>query len=77
MPELTPDFIVHRLRFTARGELLDESVFATERELAGIKEQHGRLPLDAPPATQPLETAGPLLAHLTEGEPPCPPPSSK
>jgi len=61
MPDTTDDFIVRRLRFTTDGALLDESTFATERELAGIREQQGRLPLELPPNSPPLETAGPLF----------------
>lgn len=68
MPTDTHDFVVRRLRFNGDAQLVEESTFATERELAGIKEEQGRLPLDAPPAEEPIETAGPLLAQHTKGE---------
>ena len=68
MPEHTDDSIVRRLRFDTRGDLYEESTFLTERELAGIWEKQGRLPLDVPPAEQPVETAGPLLSHHKEAD---------
>lgn len=68
MPDPTDDFIVRRLTFTTDGHLVEESTFATERELAGIKEEQGRLPLEVPRKSPPLETAGPLLAHHKEAD---------
>jgi hypothetical protein len=68
MPTDSDDFIVRRLRFNTAGQLVDESCFATERELAGIKEEQAALPLEIPPTTEPLETAGPLLTQHKEGD---------
>ena len=57
---------VRRLRFAHRGDLFEESTFATEAELAGAIEH--QLELGIGPGEQPLPTAGPLFAQLEEGE---------
>ena len=41
------DDAVRRLRFSATGELVDESTFATEAELAGFRPEQAVLPIGA------------------------------
>jgi len=52
--------LVTRARFTEKGEVVQEPTFATERELAGIREQQMGLGIGA--GERPIETAGPLFA---------------
>src|SRR3990172_4367287 len=44
---------VRRLRFNDKGEVLDESTFATEAELQGFKEE--QLPLGLGPGERPID----------------------
>jgi len=64
----TEEPTVGRMRFTEKGEVVEEPTFATERELAGIREEQGRLPMGE--GERPVETAGPMFERAApEGIP--------
>jgi len=53
--------IVRRARFTDSGEVIEESSFSTETELAGRRGAQAPLPMGC--GERPVETAGPLFAQ--------------
>lgn len=55
------DPCIRRARFTDSGEVVEESTFATETELAGRREEQAPLPMGC--GERPVETAGPLFTQ--------------
>lgn len=58
-PSLPDAPCIRRARFTDSGEVVEESTFATETELAGRREAPAPLAMGC--GERPVETAGPLF----------------